>query len=143
MAYLMVADDDEDFASAVAKVLQDAGHEVEVKLDIQGAVKSMEERRPDLLILDVMFPEDSTAGFTLARTIRHYSEKLKGIPVLMLTAVNTKFPLGFSDRDIDDHWLPVSDFVEKPVDFDVLEGKVTALLERVGPEAGAQQKESQ
>jgi DNA-binding response OmpR family regulator len=128
MAYLMVADDDEDFASAAAKVLRDAGHEVEVKLDIQGAVKSMEERRPDLLVLDVMFPEDSTAGFTLARTIRHYNKKLEGIPVLMLTAVNTKFPLGFSERDIDDHWLPVSDFVEKPVDFDVLERKVAALL---------------
>lgn len=136
MAYLMVADDDEDFASAIAKVLQDAGHEVEIKLDIRSAVESMEERRPDLLILDVVFHEDSTAGFTLARTIRHYNEKLKGIPVLMLTAVNTKFPLGFSDRDIDDHWLPVSDFVEKPVDFDVLKEKVGALLSQAASGQG-------
>ena len=141
MAYVTIIDDDEDFASAVAKVLRDGGHEVEIKLDIQSAVKSMEERRPDLLILDVMFPEDSTAGFTLARKMRHHSEKLKDIPILMLTAVNIKFPLGFSERDIDDHWLPVADFVEKPVDFDVFQSKVTALLQRVasGREAGNQE----
>ncbi len=142
MAYLVVADDDEDFASAAAKVLRDAGHEVEIKLDIQSAVKSMEERRPDLLILDVMFPEDSTAGFSLARKMRHYSEKLKDTPILMLTAVNVKIPLGFSERDIDDHWLPVADFVEKPVDFDVLQKKVEALLKKSEARSGGVDKEA-
>ncbi len=132
MPYLLVVDDDEDFASAAAKILRDAGHEVEIKLDIESAVETMEERRPDLLILDVMFPEDSTAGFSLARKMKHYNEKLKNIPILMLTAVNTKFPLGFSERDIDDHWLPVTDFVEKPVDFDVLQRKVAALVGKSG-----------
>ncbi|MHC5054622.1 MAG: response regulator transcription factor [Planctomycetota bacterium] len=141
MAYLMVVDDDEDFADAAATVLRNAGHEVEIQLEIKAATDSMEQRRPDLVVLDVMFPEDSTAGFTLARTMRHYNEKLKAIPILMLTAVNIKMPLGFSEKDIDDHWLPVSDFVEKPVDFDVLQNKVAALLERVG--SGASSKETQ
>lgn len=129
MAYLMIVDDDEDFATAAATVLRDAGHEVQIKLDTDGAVKTMDERPPDLVILDVMFPEDTSAGFELARTMRHYSQKLSKIPVLMLTAVNAKFPLGFGSRDIDDTWLPVSDFLEKPVDFDVLRSKAKALLE--------------
>ncbi len=128
MAYIMIVDDDEDFASAASTVLRDAGHEVQIELDTESATGSMEKRPPELVILDVMFPEDSSAGFELARTMRHYNEKLKGIPVLMLTAVNTKFPLGFGSRDIDDNWLPVSDFLEKPVDFDILRGKVDALL---------------
>ncbi len=128
MAYILVADDDEDFANAVATVLGNLGHEVEVALEIQAAVDSMEQRRPDLLILDVMFPEDSSAGFKLARAIRHYSESLQNLPVLMLTAVNTRFPLGFGARDIDDQWLPVADFVEKPVDFGVLQEHVEAVL---------------
>ena len=50
----------------------------------------------------------------------------------MLTAVNSKFPTGFSARDIDADWLPVTDFVEKPVDLDVLVNKVSALLQRAG-----------
>ena len=46
----------------------------------------------------------------------------------MLTAVNQQFPLGFSNKDIDPNWLPVTDFVEKPVDFDLLRQKITRLL---------------
>ena len=130
MAYVLIVDDDEDFAGAASRVLAAAGHEVSVELDTDSAVKSMEDRRPDLVVLDVMFPEDATAGFQLARTMRHYNDKLKGIPVLMLTAVNSRFPLGFSSRDIDDVWLPVADFLEKPVDLDVLRDKVAELLDR-------------
>ncbi len=128
MAYVMIVDDDEDFAAAASTILQNAGHEVQIELDTESATKSMEKRPPELVILDVMFPEDASAGFELARTMRHYNEKLKDIPVLMLTAVNAKFPLGFGSRDIDDNWLPISEFLEKPVDFDVLRGKVDALL---------------
>ena len=129
MAYVMIVDDDEDFATAVATVLTSAGHEVQVELDTDGVLKKMENRTPDLVILDVMFPEDTSAGFELARTMRSYSQKLSKVAVLMLTAVNAKFPLGFGSRDIDDTWLPVSDFLEKPVDFGVLTDKVAALLQ--------------
>jgi two-component system sensor histidine kinase ChiS len=125
-----VVDDDEDFSTAAATVLRGAGHEVGVALDVPAAVRSMQERRPDLVILDVMFPEDSTAGFELARAMRKKYEDLKQVPILMLTAVNTKFPLGFSSRDIDEDWLPVSDFLEKPVDLDVLEQRVATILAR-------------
>ncbi len=129
MAYVMVVDDDEDMANAVAMMLQDDGHQVGIELEIDKAVTSMENRRPDLVILDVMFPNDKSGGFNLARTMKHYNEKLKGIPVIMLTAVNQEYRgLHFSDRDIDEHWLPVAEFLDKPVDPTVLREKVSALL---------------
>ena len=128
MAYILVVDDDWDFADATAISLRQAGYEVAVAPNPTDAKESMEARRPDLLILDVMFPENMSAGFELARTMRHFSESVKDIPILMLTAVNTKFPLGFSRRDIDDEWLPVSDFLEKPVDLQTLTAHVAALL---------------
>jgi len=128
MAYLLIVDDDEDFASTTATVLRKEGYDVQIELDIDNAVKSMENKPPDLAILDVMFPEDASAGFKLARFMRHENEKLKDIPILMLTAINTKFPLGFGPKDIDDRWMPVTDFLEKPVDFDVLRDKVAKLL---------------
>lgn len=133
MAYVLIVDDDQDFADAAANVLRDAGYEVAIELDTESATKSMEQKRPDLVILDVMFPENACAGFELARHIQHHNEILKGIPVLMLTAVNTKFPLGFSARDIDEDWLPVTDFLEKPVALDVLRDKAAALLEQAEP----------
>ena len=51
------------------------------------------------------------------------------VPVLLLTAVNQRSPLGFSSQNADERWLPVSDFLEKPVDFDVLLQKVSNLLQ--------------
>lgn len=128
MPYLLIVDDDEDFASTTATVLRKEGYEVQVELDIDSAVKSMESKPPDLAILDVMFPEDASAGFELARLMRHEKEQLKNIPILMLTAINTKFPLGFGSKDIDEEWMPVTEFLEKPVDFDVLREKVAKLL---------------
>jgi CheY-like chemotaxis protein len=128
MPYLLIVDDDEDFASTTATVLRNEGYDVQVELDIDSAVKSMEGKPPDLAILDVMFPEDASAGFELARLMRHEKEKLKNIPILMLTAINTKFPLGFGSKDIDEDWMPVTEFLEKPVDFDVLREKVAKLL---------------
>jgi len=130
MAYLMIVDDDEDFAAAAATVLRNAGHEVQIELSTGSGVASMQQRRPDLVILDVMFPEHSSAGFELARAMRNGQGTLRDIPVLMLTAINTTFPFGFSREDIDEFWLPVNDFVEKPVDLDVLRDKVEALLAR-------------
>jgi len=132
MAYILVVDDDEDFAHAATLALREAGHEVEVELATQSAVESMDKRRPDLVILDVMFPDNSSGGFELARTMRHHREDLKSIPILMLTAVNAKFPLGFGAQDIDEDWLPVSDFLEKPVDLDVLRKKVAGLVGATG-----------
>ena len=130
MAYLLIVDDDEDFANAAAKFLGTAGHEVDIVLDTASAVRSMEQKRPDLLILDVMFPENAAAGFELARAIKDREEDFKGMPILILTAVNVKYPLGFGSHDIDDVWMPVTDFLEKPADFEVLRSKVAALLEQ-------------
>jgi DNA-binding response OmpR family regulator len=136
MAYVMMVDDDADFASAAATVLRHAGHEVAMAHDVRSALARMAERRPDLAILDVMFPENDSAGFDLARTLRQQDEKLARLPVLMLTAVNTRYPLGFGPEDIDDTWLPVADFLEKPIDLDVLVEKVSALLARAAAQAG-------
>ena len=128
MAYVFLVDDDYDFTIAVAISLRRAGHEVGYALDVPGAVERMEERRPDLVVLDVMFPESLHAGFALAREIKYHNEKLKGIPVIFLTAVNSKFPYGFSKNDLDDHWLPAEDFIEKPADLDVIRERVERAL---------------
>jgi DNA-binding response OmpR family regulator len=142
MAYILIVDDDEDLAQAFAKVLKDARHEVAIEGETRQALERMNRKAPDLVILDVMFPENSSAGFELARDMRKGHGKLGDIPILMLTAVNSKFPTGFSARDIDADWLPVTDFVEKPVDLDVLVNKVSALLQRVAS-AGERSKRAE
>ena len=128
MAYILIVDDDEDFASTVATVLSSAGYETNIEIDPENVLVKMREKQPDLLVLDVMFPEDNSAGFKLARKIREQDEKFKNIPLIMLTAVNSKYPFGFSKKDIDNNYLPVDVFIEKPVNLNALCKKVGELL---------------
>ena len=127
MASITIVDDDLDFASAVATVLSRDGHEVQIQTQIKGSLETMRESPPDLVSLDVRCPGDSAAGFDLAREMRH-DGILSSAPVLMLTAINAKFPLGFGSRDVEDTWLPVNAFLEKPVDLEILRSKVSSML---------------
>jgi DNA-binding response OmpR family regulator len=128
MAYLMIIDDDEDYASSIALVLSNAGHEVTIMRDTDSAKLSMNERCPDIAILDVMFPGNDIGGFELAQTKNHSNKKLNHIPIVMLSSVNTHFPMGFSLKDIDNNWMPVEAFFEKPVDPDILINKISQIL---------------
>jgi DNA-binding response OmpR family regulator len=125
MAYLLIVDDDQDFSEAVATVCRADGLEVAAVYTPEHALAAVQERRPDVIVLDVMFPENPGAGFELARDLRR---KYGQLPILMLTAVNQQFPLGFSSRDIDPTWLPVTEFLEKPVNFAVLRERIQRLV---------------
>lgn len=127
MGNIMIIDDDIDLAEATARVLRTEGHSVSVQLDTDTAFEKFKEDRPDMVILDVMFPGNSSGGFDLARRI---AKETRSVPILMLTAVNSHFQLDFSAGDIDQEWMPVTDFMEKPVDFEVMKKTVKSLLER-------------
>jgi DNA-binding NtrC family response regulator len=127
MAYILIIDDDEDFSNAAAIELAHVGHEVVEELSIAGGQQSLATRQPDILILDVMFPEDSAAGLKLAQSVHiDYPD----LPIILLTAVNQEFPLGFSKKAIDDVHMPVADFLEKPIVLDTLSKTIANLLEK-------------
>jgi len=125
----MIIDDDADQAEDLADVLRGADHTVAMLHRVEGAVKKLAQDKPDLLILDVMFPEEPSAGLELAIEIRR-NDALKELPVILLTGVNREFPLGLSSKDIDPEWMPVQEMVEKPVESRELLRKVDALIGR-------------
>lgn len=127
MAYILIIDDDPDICEAIKLVLFEEKYEADISDDLDKAFEKMKKRKPDLILLDVMFPDDDSGGFVFAQNLRNHDE-FKDIPILMLTAVNQEFSFDFSSEDIDDEWLPVSDFIEKPADFEILKEKVSKLL---------------
>jgi DNA-binding response OmpR family regulator len=129
MARIMIIDDDIEMTDNTAALLRKQGHEVSVLYTTEGAVQHVSEGKPELIILDVMFPENPVAGFDLARKIRH-TKGIKETPIILLTGINQEFPMDFSGDDIDPDWMPVQDFMEKPVKMPTLIEKVNRLLKR-------------
>ena len=129
MAHILVVDDDLDIVDNLKMVLEANDHEVSVKTDADNIVDSAMEVNPDLIILDIIFPEDPNAGFSAARALQK-NDKVKDIPVLLLSAVNqqSKMSFGFSENDISEDYMPVDAFLEKPVEPAVLLAKVNELL---------------
>lgn len=124
MAKILVIDDDQDIANTTAALLKAGGHTVEIELDDQKALQHYTRTQPDLIVLDVMFPNNPTAGFELARSLRQDGRKT---PILMVTSSNEHSSMKVSNKDRDDTWMPVNEFVEKPIRKDVLLDHVTRL----------------
>ena len=125
MGKIYIIDDDQDIVDSLSIVLEKDGYEILAQYDDVNVVKNVSDYGPDLIILDVMFPEDASAGFKIARKIKSYPG-LKNIPIIMLSAINEKgiYMGRFNDQDLDQSWIPVDKFLDKPV-------KPQQLLEQV------------
>jgi len=127
MARIVIVDDDVECAKNTAAVLKTKGYETTLVHTTENAIAILIQNNPDLLVLDVMFPDNPVAGFDLARDIRRHRE-IKDLPILLLTGVNQEFPMGFSDNDIDSDWMPIQHFIEKPFKSNDLLKSVAKLL---------------
>ncbi|MEJ2244513.1 MAG: response regulator [Acidobacteriota bacterium] len=129
MANILIIDDDLDIIDSLKMILESNDHQVSVKTDTDNLLETIRQTSPDLIILDIIFPEDPNAGFTAAREL-HKNEEVKHIPVLLLSAVNqqSNMSFGFSETDISEDFMPVKGFIEKPVEPATLISKVNELL---------------
>ncbi len=130
MKSIYIVDDDRDIVDAISIVLKSAGYRVGFQNDEENLVENVASFQPDLIILDVIFPENDNAGFEMSRLLKG-SDRTKNIPIMMLSAVNEKGMYGFtfSNRDRDESYLPVEEFVEKPIQPEELLKKVAKILE--------------
>jgi CheY-like chemotaxis protein len=130
MKNVYIVDDDRDIVDAISIVLKSAGYSVGFQNDENNLVENVLAFNPDIIILDVIFPENDNAGFEMSRLLKG-DDRTKNIPIMMLSAVNEKGKYGFtfSNRDRDDSYLPVEEFVEKPIQPAELLKKVAKMLE--------------
>ena len=123
---ILVVEDEPGIAGFVRRGLIFEGYAVEVAEDGRAALAALRERRPDVLVLDVMVP--GVDGVEIARRIRaaEQDEARPPLPILMLTARD-----GVPDR-IAGLDAGADDYLVKPFDFDELLARLRALLRRVG-----------
>ena len=124
---VIIIDDDVDILEAVKLTLEHAGYEVATASSGREGMARIRQGGIDLVILDVMMARD-TEGFQIAQDLKADPD-LKGIPILMMTSVGAKSGFSF-DPKTDGDYLPVEDYVDKPVDPADLVARVNRLLGR-------------
>ena len=131
MKKIYIIDDDRDIVESMSMVLKANGYDVSAQYNDENVVENVLKYNPDLIILDVMFPENNSVGFEIAREIKGNS-KLTNIPIIMLSAVNEKgiYVGRLTSQDINESWLPVNIFLDKPVQPKELLLHVKSLLDK-------------
>jgi two-component system, OmpR family, phosphate regulon response regulator PhoB len=123
-AHILIAEDDSGVAELIAYNLQKEEFEIAIARDGEEALMLMEERAPDLLLLDWMLPKVS--GIEVCRRVRNSAEH-GNVPIIMLTARGEE-----SDRvrGLD---TGADDYITKPFVVSELLARVRAVLRRIRP----------
>jgi len=124
----LVVDDDKDTADTIKTILSaHPGYEVDIAHNGREALDKMQALKLyDLVILDIMMPEFN--GIDVLQTMIH-DEKLKNIPVLLISALSVLLEPFQESREKFDELSIVKGVLEKPFSPDDLLVKVKAIVE--------------
>jgi two-component system phosphate regulon response regulator PhoB len=121
-ARVLVVEDEQDIAALIAHTLQRGGDlQVESVGSGDAALKTVSERTPDLIILDLNLPV--LGGLEVCRILRSRPNTAE-TPIIMLTARTTE-----SDRVIGLD-VGADDYITKPFSLRELAARVRAVLRR-------------
>ena len=124
-AKILLVDDDRDFVDATKIVLESAPYDVAVAYDGDEALRKVKEVDPDLIILDIIMPQQH--GFKVCEALKSDPE-LSNIPVIMLTSLSQQ--MGETAFSLSDGMmLEADDYVDKPVTPEELLRRVKKFLE--------------
>ncbi len=116
---ILIVDDDRLTRRSLSLHLEDAGYETIIASNGVEALQLVEQRQPDLILLDVLMPEMD--GHEVLRLLQTQSGH---VPVIYVTARR---------REIDEVVgleLGADDYVTKPFDIDILLARIKAVLRR-------------
>lgn len=125
---ILIVDDDPDFIDAIKIILEGANYNVDFAYDSKTGFEKLLNNTPDLLLLDIMMGRGAE-GIIFARKMKK-EEKLKNLPVLMITSMREQTGFFFPGQVEHPHFLPVDELVEKPVEAKILLKKVETLLSK-------------
>lgn len=128
---ILIIDDDQDLAETLKTVLEAHNYSVSVAYDGEEGLKKVKEINPDLIVLDIMM-HTKGEGFWIAQKLKTKDPKSEYakyscIPIVVLTAIQKKTEFKFN-LEYDKEYLPVEDFIDKPVKPEKLLEKIEALL---------------
>ena len=125
MSLIYIVEDDSNIREIETIALKNSGYEVRAFENAKDFYRKIEERVPDLVLLDVMLPDES--GYEIVKKIRK-SPTTKKLPVIMVTAKTQEIDM---IKGLDDG---ADDYIKKPFSIMELISRVKALLRRTTSE---------
>jgi len=119
MKKILIADDNVPLATVLKAKLEEAGYKVFTAFSGDEALRLADEKRPDLIILDIVFPDMD--GYEVCAKLK-LRKKTSEVPVLMCTG---KDMLGDVEKGFQ---LGIAGYVIKPFDLQRVKKKVTDIL---------------
>ncbi len=126
---ILLVEDEADIRGLVCYNLEREGFRVIESVSVEAARKRLKDRRPDLIVLDLMLP--GVDGVTFCKELRADPDT-RTLPVLMLTArcEDADIVVGLE--------VGADDYLTKPFSPRVLVARVRALLRRQAAPAGGE-----
>jgi len=104
---ILIIDDDHDILETTGAILAHEGFEIHSADSVERGLELVDSLEPDIVLLDVMFPESRTRGFEAAAEIKARKPKL---PIIVLSAINREYAFDFTKETI-----MADEFLNKPV----------------------------
>ena len=121
MAIIYIVEDDRNIREIETIALKNSGYTVEAFELAKPFYRRLDERTPDLVLLDVMLPDED--GLDILKKLRNRGDTKK-LPILMVTAKSTELD---KVRGLD---MGADDYLSKPFGVMELVSRVKALLRR-------------
>ena len=125
MSLIYIVEDDVNIREIETIALRNSGHQVQAFETAKEFYRKVDERVPDLVILDVMLPDES--GYDIVKKIRK-TPNTKRLPVIMVTAKTQEIDM---IKGLDDG---ADDYIKKPFSIMELISRVKAILRRTASE---------
>ncbi len=122
--HVLVVEDEDALATLLQYNLDKEGYDVALAQDGEEALVMVDERLPDLVVLDWMLPKVS--GIEVCRRLRSRAET-RNIPIILLTARGEETD---RIRGLD---TGADDYVVKPFSMSELTARIRAVLRRIRP----------
>ena len=134
MSVIYIVEDDKNISEIESYALKNSGYQVDSFENAKTFWSRCQERKPDLVLLDVMLPDSD--GIEVLKKIRRNPD-LKRVPVIMVTAKSSEID---KVKGLDNG---ADDYITKPFGIMELISRVKALLRRMNQDEEEKQLEFQ
>lgn len=118
MVDILLVEDNEELKELMSRFLVKAGFSITSVTTGEAVFDFLEKESAALVLLDLMLPHMD--GFAVCQKLRQKNE----VPIVILSAMSDK------EAKISAYELGADDYIEKPLDIDLLIAKITALFKR-------------